>query len=137
MKMILAILSSGFHESLNSLYPFETYTQRIENSSDGSTALNRQIFPAISRRGKTPDPHDEDRWGRRWNTIPPDSPVLNKEREQTTRNFHPVCLSQGFMPDSTELIFRALERSARVSPDPNASTLKIRPGRQEDLEKAF
>jgi len=54
MKMILMILSSGLHERLNSPYPVEANTQRIENSYDESAASNRRDFLAISRRGETP-----------------------------------------------------------------------------------
>ncbi|MBP2145849.1 hypothetical protein J2129_001303 [Methanofollis sp. W23] len=98
--MILTILSSGLHESVNSPYLVEANTQRRENSSDGSAALNSRDFPAISRRGPPPDPQDEERWERRWNTIPIGSP-LSKKSDQATKNFHPVCVSQRFMLDST------------------------------------
>ncbi|MBP2146947.1 hypothetical protein J2129_002401 [Methanofollis sp. W23] len=54
MKMILTILSSGLHESVNSPYSVEADKQRIDNYSDGTAASNHQIFPAISRRGPCP-----------------------------------------------------------------------------------
>ncbi|MBP2145347.1 hypothetical protein J2129_000801 [Methanofollis sp. W23] len=57
MKMIPTILSSGFHESVNVLYHVEADTRRIENSSDGPTAPDPQIFPALSR----PEGGDETR----------------------------------------------------------------------------
>ncbi|MBP2144877.1 hypothetical protein J2129_000331 [Methanofollis sp. W23] len=64
MKMILTILSSGLHERVNSPYPFEANTQRIENSYDESAPLNRRDFLAISCRRETPrTPHDEESRG--------------------------------------------------------------------------
>ncbi|MBP2145172.1 hypothetical protein J2129_000626 [Methanofollis sp. W23] len=72
-------------------------TNTWEGTSVRRAALNRSIFPGISHRGASAPrtPHDEERWGRRWNEVSTSSPVLKRKREQVVRNFHPVCLNQG------------------------------------------
>ncbi|MBP2146005.1 hypothetical protein J2129_001459 [Methanofollis sp. W23] len=53
-------------------------TNMGEGTSIRRAALNRSNFPGISHQGASAPRtlHDEERWGRRWNMILTNSPVL-------------------------------------------------------------